>query len=235
MLSRRLPLFSRTAAPTRDEPAPAADPTTAYVAPLLMIALATMITGALSEGGFDRFYAVRVLGAGAVFWCFRHQYGALRGFCSWHAVAAGSAVFAIWTALEPAPSSTAAAAAVADALARLPRAGAWAWLAARCIGSVIVVPLAEELAFRGYLTRRLIANDFQAVPEGRFTGPSFLVSSLLFGLLHQRWLAGTIAGMAYALVYYRRGKLIDAIAAHAITNLLITISVCATGEWSRWS
>ena len=81
---------------------------------------------------------------------------------------------------------------------------------------MIVVPLAEELAFRGYLTRRLIADDFQAVPEGRFTGPSFLVSSLLFGLLHQRWLAGTIAGMAYALVYYRRGKLIDAIAAHAI-------------------
>ena len=41
--------------------------------------------------------------------------------------------------------------------------------------------------------------------------------------------------MAYALAYYRRGKLIDAVAAHAITNLLITIYVFATGEWSRWS
>ena len=118
--------------------------------------------------------------------------------------------------------------AIADALARMPRAWAWVWLAARAIGSVIIVPVAEELAFRGYLTRRLIAADFQAVPEGRFTWPSFLLSSLLFGLLHQRWLAGTVAGMAYALAYYRRGKLIDAIWAHAMTNLSITISVFAT-------
>ncbi len=90
------------------------------------------------------------------------------------------------------------------------------------------MPLAEELAFRGFLTRRLIAADFQAVPEGRFTGMSFVVSSLLFGLLHQqRWLAGTVAGMAYALAYYRRGRLIDAVAAHATTNLLITFAaVC---------
>jgi CAAX prenyl protease-like protein len=97
------------------------------------------------------------------------------------------------------------------------------------------VPLAEELAFRGYLTRRLISADFQAVPDGRFTWPSFLISSLLFGALHQRRLAGTIAGMAYALAYYRRGKLIDAVAAHSVTNLCITVSVIATREWSRWS
>jgi CAAX prenyl protease-like protein len=61
------------------------------------------------------------------------------------------------------------------------------------------------------------------------------VSSLLFGLLHQRWLAGSVAGMAYALAYYRRGKLTDAIVAHALTNLLITLSVLATGDWYAWS
>ena len=32
-----------------------------------------------------------------------------------------------------------------------------------------------------------------------FTWLSFLVSSLLFGLLHDAWIAGTLAGMAYAL------------------------------------
>ena len=36
--------------------------------------------------------------------------------------------------------------------------------------------------------------------------------------MHGRWLAGTIAGMCYALVMYRRGELGDAISAHAITN-----------------
>ena len=236
VLSRRSPLFSRAAGATRDQPSPTTNPTAAYVAPLAAIALTTMMTGAFSGGGPDRLYAARVLAATAILWYYRRQYGALRGFCSWQAVAAGSAVFALWTALEPASTSSEAETAISEALSRMPTALAGAWLAARAIGSVIVVPLAEELAFRGYLTRRLIAADFQAVPEGRFTWPSFLISSLLFGLLHQqRWLAGTAAGMVYALAYYRRGKFIDAIAAHAMTNLLITISVLATGEWSRWS
>jgi hypothetical protein len=41
--------------------------------------------------------------------------------------------------------------------------------------------------------------------------------------------------MAYALACYRRGKLTDAIVAHALTNLLITLSVLATGDWYAWS
>lgn len=232
----RMPFFASVGdSMAQEAPDAVANPTAAYVAPLLAIALTTMITGALSDGGFDRLYAARVLAAAAALWSFRHEYGALRGLCSWHAVGVGLAVFAIWTALEPAPSSGEAGMAVSDALARMPKGWAWSWLAARAIGSVVVVPVAEELAFRGFLTRRLIAADFRAVPEGGFTWPSFVVSSLLFGVLHQRWLAGTIAGMAYAVAYYRRGRLIDAIAAHALTNLLITMSVLATGEWSRWS
>jgi exosortase E/protease (VPEID-CTERM system) len=234
LLSRRIALFRKAAATPVDEPIRATDPTAAYIAPLVTIAFVSMITGMISDGGLDRLYALRVLVALAVLWHFRREYGGLRGACSWHAVAVGLAVYAIWTALAPAPES--AATELADPLAKLPRPWLIAWLAARSVGSVIVVPVAEELAFRGYLTRRLIAADFQAVPEGRFTWLSFLASSLLFGLLHQqRMLAGTIAGMAYALAYYRRGRLIDAVAAHSLTNLLITISALWTGEWSRWS
>ncbi len=60
-----------------------------------------------------------------------------------------------------------------------------AWVIFRVFGSVVIVPLAEELAFRGYLVRRLIAADFESVPVDRFTWPSFLISSLLFGAMHQ--------------------------------------------------
>jgi CAAX prenyl protease-like protein len=193
-----------------------------------------MITGAVADGAIDRLYALRVAVGLAVLWHFRGEYGSLRGPIGWQAAAAGLGVYAIWTALEP--PAAGGSTAMADALARMPAPWAVAWLAARSVGSVLVVPVAEELAFRGYLTRRLIAPDFRAVPEGRFSWKSFLASSLLFGLLHQeRWVAGTIAGMAYALVYYRRGRLVDAVAAHALTNLLITISALSTGELSRWS
>src|SRR2546425_434021 len=61
------------------------------------------------------------------------------------------------------------------------------------------------VAFRGYLIRKLVSPAFETVRPGHFTWLSFVASSLLFGALHGRWLAGTLAGMAYAAALYRRG------------------------------
>jgi len=44
----------------------------------------------------------------------------------------------------------------------------------------------------------LISPNFDDLSPVRFTWLSFVVSSLLFGALHGRWLAGTVAGMCYA-------------------------------------
>jgi CAAX prenyl protease-like protein len=63
---------------------------------------------------------------------------------------------------------------------------------------------------------------------------AFVVSSVLFGVMHGRWLAGTIAGMCYALVMYRRGELGDAISAHAITNAILAGYVLWSGNWLLW-
>ena len=98
----------------------------------------------------------------------------------------------------------------------------------------MTVPIAEELAFRGFLYRRLVDADFERVSFRQFTWVAFAVSSVLFGVMHGRWLAGTLAGMCYALVMYRRGELGDAIAAHAITNAMIAAYVLATGHWLLW-
>jgi CAAX prenyl protease-like protein len=100
---------------------------------------------------------------------------------------------------------------------------------------VIVVPLVEEMAFRGYLLRRLAGLNLEEAGAIRFTWVSFLVSSIAFGLLHARLIAGILAGMAYAFAFYRRGKLGDAVAAHATTNALIALSVLIAGMWSLWS
>jgi CAAX prenyl protease-like protein len=82
----------------------------------------------------------------------------------------------------------------------------------------------EELAFRGYLNRRLIAADFQSVPPTRFTWLSFAASSLLFGALHgANWLPCCLAGMLFALALYHRGRLGDAITAHVTTNSLLAL------------
>jgi exosortase E/protease (VPEID-CTERM system) len=205
----------------------------AYLMPAMAVVAVAMITGALSPG-FDRFYAVRVVAATAVLVCYRQSYSELHLKWSWEAVVTGCGVSALWMALEPAAASASAGSVIGSGVANLPRTYAAAWLIFRVIGSVIAIPLVEELAFRGYLTRRLIASDFQSVPPGRVTWWSFLVSSLLFGALHGRWSAGSLAGMAYCLAYRRRGELVDAVVAHAVTNALIAVAVLTAGYWSLW-
>ena len=120
-------------------------------------------------------------------------------------------------------------------LAALPYWAAGLWIFFRVIGSVITVPIVEELAFRGYLIRKLIARDFENVPLNQFTWLSFLLSSVLFGLLHGRWVAGIIAGMLFALALYRRGQLGDAVFAHVTANGLIAAYVLVYGKWALWS
>jgi len=149
---------------------------------------------------------------------------------SWQSVAMGVAVFGVWMMLEAASDTSP----VEAGLAALPYWAAGIWLFFRVAGSVITVPVAEELAFRGYLIRKLIARDFENVPLNRFTWFSFLLSPVLFGLLHNRWLAGIIAGMLFALALYRRGQLGDAVVAHLAANALIAAYVHIYPKWALW-
>jgi membrane protease YdiL (CAAX protease family) len=61
------------------------------------------------------------------------------------------------------------------------------------------------------------------------------VSALAFGLLHgRRWLEGVVAGLLYGHVYCRKGRLGDAILAHAISNLILLTMVAWTRDWRFW-
>jgi len=108
------------------------------------------------------------------------------------------------------------------------------WVILRIVGSVVVAPIVEELAFRGYLMRRLVARDFDQVPLSRWTPLAVLGSSLLFGVPHQRWILGSVAGLVYAIAVIRRGRLLDGSVAHATTNALVAVCVLKSGDWSMW-
>lgn len=209
------------------------NPAVPYLLPALVLVGTVMFTAALSSD-FDRLYPVRIFTVGFVLWCCRSAYAIKREAVSFTAIGIGIAAFLLWMALEPAATRGGGAGAVARWHQSIPAGWGWAWLAARVFGSVVIVPVAEELAFRGYLTRRLISPNFTEIPLGRFSWVSFVVSSVLFGVLHDRWLAGTLAGLLYALALYRRGNLVDAVVAHATTNALIAAYVLVTGSWSLW-
>jgi exosortase E/protease (VPEID-CTERM system) len=230
VVAQRCPFFAAPGA--RAEVGPRSHATAAYLMPLLTLLGTAMVTGAFSVG-FDRYYPLRVAAAAAVLVCYRSEYSLeLRPTWSWSGVGIGVMVFVIWMALEPRASDARVG---YDPGAELSPTWAGTWLLARVLGSVVVVPLAEELAFRGYLIRRLIAADFRSVPPGGMTWVSLAASSAAFGALHGRWLAGTLAGVCYALALHRRGKLGDAVLAHATTNALIAAVVLATRNWSLWS
>jgi exosortase E/protease (VPEID-CTERM system) len=204
----------------------------ALVTPLLALLMTAMFISALSSG-FELLYPLKVVVIAAVLYHFRRVYSGLDWEWSWPAMLIGIAVFLMWMLLEPATGNDKTA--LAKGLEELPAGLAAAWLAFRVLGSTITIPLAEELAFRGYLIHKLIRTDFENVRPGQFTWPSFLVSSVLFGLLHGRWLAGTLAGMGFALALYRRGRLADAIVAHITANALIAACVLYLANWSLWS
>jgi exosortase E/protease (VPEID-CTERM system) len=217
-----------TAAVERSEPNPIAP----YLLPFLAILAAGMLAGSASHG-FEWLYPLRVAAAAAALWYFRDRYRSLDWRVGWPAAGLGALVFLIWIGLEPLSGSAHTGQplelANASSFARI------AWLAVRVFGAVVTVPIAEELAFRGFLLRRLISSDFESVAWRAFAWAPFLISSIAFGLLHgDRWLAGVIAGMIYAYAMLRRGRIGEAAAAHAVTNALLAIYVLASGNWQLW-
>ncbi|MBK8010269.1 MAG: exosortase E/protease, VPEID-CTERM system [Deltaproteobacteria bacterium] len=248
-LSRRSGLFARTrpSAPATTPPATAAqfasgqqtsapaNPTATYVVPLLALTGGSMLTG-LFAGDIDFGYPVRIVFATlAIAWFWRHLKTDLRGFGSWTSVAVGLFVFALWMVLEPQDVDRAEkSAAFRDALGSLDPMARGAFLGLRILGSTLIVPIVEELAFRGYLQRRLLDRDFVHVPFDRFGWVSFLGSSVAFGLLHQRWVAGILAGMLFSWAQYRRGRLQDAVTAHVVANLLIAGVAVIGGDYALW-
>jgi exosortase E/protease (VPEID-CTERM system) len=202
-----------------------------YLLPFLAVLAASLLTHAVSSG-FDWLYPVRPLMAVLVLWHFRAEFRRLDWRFSWLGLLAGVGVFALWLGLGRLQGQTNA---TADALAQLPGWQRIVWLMARCFAAVITVPVTEELAFRGYLARRMMSADVEAVSFRGLSVTAVVGSSIVFGLLHDRlWLAGIVAGVAFALVAKRRNRLGEALAAHATANLLLAAWVLARGEYGLW-
>jgi hypothetical protein len=104
----------------------------------------------------------------------------------------------------------------------------------RIFGAAVVVPIMEELFWRSFIIRYIVAPAYTTVRLGTFTPWSFGATVVLFGLEHHLWLAGMMAGVAYNLLLYQTRRLWPCILAHALTNLLLGIHVLVTGEWHWW-
>ena len=110
----------------------------------------------------------------------------------------------------------------------------WLLVAIRIAGAALVVPLMEELFWRSFLMRWIVAPNFDSVEPSQLGLKSFIITVLLFGFEHNLWLAGIVAGAAYSVLYMRHRTLWSPILAHAVTIGLLGIWVVRTGNWSYW-
>ena len=115
-----------------------------------------------------------------------------------------------------------------------PKSCGWLLSAVRLAGSALVIAVAEEFFWRGFLLRWLKGRPFHRVAPGAIGWGFLLASACLFGLEHSRWVAGILAGLAYGLLYIRTGDLWASIAAHVTTNALLGLYVLATASCFFW-
>ncbi|WP_088278546.1 CAAX prenyl protease-related protein [Ideonella sp. A 288] len=184
-------------------------------------------------------YGVSVLAVGGLLLAWRRDYGELgrqnlpgAGELAL-AVAVGLGVFALWIQL------TAPWMLLGEPTATFRPLDAngqpqWPLIAVRFIGAALLVPVMEELFWRSFLMRWIEAPRFEGVDPRRVGLKAIVLSTFVFTLAHPQWLAAVLAGLAYAGLYVRTGRLWTAVIAHAVTNGALGVYVVMSGRWEFW-
>jgi CAAX prenyl protease-like protein len=209
-------------------------PVHARFIPFLLFCVLTTAGGLMGGDGKFWVYALKVLVGAWIVWEMRPFVAEMRWAFSWEAVIVGVAVFVIWVGLDPYyPRNTLLFTDTDDSIwnpfARFGEGSAiaWALICIRIVGMTLIVPPLEEVFYRSFLYRYFVRTDFLQMPMTRFHPTSFIVTALIFGLVHFQWLAGILCAMSYQWLVLRKNRLGDAMLAHAITNFLL-------GVWVVW-
>ena len=154
----------------------------------------------------------------------------------------GAAVFAIWIApdvLIPGyrQSILFSNSLVGHAQSSVPAAlfgSPWVLLW-RCLRAIVIVPIVEELFWRGWLMRWLIDSNFKRVPLGTYRPSAFWMTAILFASEHgPYWDVGLVTGVIYNAWMIRTKSLADCILMHAVTNSVLCAYVIGSHQWQYW-
>jgi len=187
----------------------------------------------LSQGfieGFDYFYPIKVIFSLAIVFYFWKLYQIKVSDSKLISILAGVVVAILWVVIVPTDEEI-----NINTIESFSSMSIWlqiGWGFIRLVGFLILIPILEELVFRGYLLSRLSGQNINNNGKLDFNLFALILSSVLFGLLHDAWLAGTVAGFAFAFVRYQSESIINSITAHSVANLLVFCVAAYTGNWS---
>ncbi len=105
----------------------------------------------------------------------------------------------------------------------------------RIVRATLLVPILEELFWRGWLPRWIVNPDWQRAEPGKYTTMAFVASSLLFAAEHgPYWEVGLACGLIYNWWYWKTKSLGDIVLVHAVTNGALSAFVFVTGKYEYW-
>jgi CAAX prenyl protease-like protein len=109
------------------------------------------------------------------------------------------------------------------------------FLVFRVLGSVLIVPIVEELFWRGWMMRWIAHKDFTRIPFGTYHKEAFWIVAVLFASEHgSYWDVGLVTGVIYNWWAIRTKNLTDCVIAHAVTNACLAIYVISWNQWQYW-
>jgi len=222
LVASALPGLGRDDPGVRPPPPLLADRNAAEILPFAAMMGTGLLLSTISEAP-ALLYPVKAAAMAVALWLFLPLYRRLAWRADPLSLALGAGVGVAWVAAGLAADRGGP---VAAELAALSGAGLALWSATRIAGTVLLVPLAEELFFRGYLMRRLGRGGW-AMPL-----VAVAISAGLFALLHERWLLALAAGLIYGALVLRSGRVTDAVQAHALSNAVIALAAAITGQWA---
>ncbi len=219
----------------------AANPSWPYVAPFVLY-LILLGLGTHLPGGTAFHYPLRVLLVTASLLVWSRRQVSLRAPHWAGSLLVGVAVFVLWVAPDvvwPGYRSHWLFQNVltGKAVSSIPpsdRVGV-VFLSIRLAGSVILVPVVEELFWRAWLLRYLVSRQFQTVPLGSTTWGAFWISAILFASEHgPYWDVGLATGAVLNLWMMKTRNVADCIVAHMAANGCLAAYVMAAGQWQYW-
>ena len=214
--------------------------TAAYIAPFLAF-VGIMALERLIPLPAQWLYPMRFLIVSAIIGVLSWPYLSFRPSAPAASIVVGVAVFAIWVApdllfgyrhhwlFQNALMGSAASSMAPGLRTNL------GFLLLRSVSSALLIPILEELFWRGWMMRWLIDNNFLKVPLGAYLPSAFWIVAVLFASEHgSYWEVGLIAGIVYNWWLIRTRNLADCILAHGVTNAVLCAYVVATGQWQYW-
>lgn len=194
------------------------DQTVAFILPFAVFMFSALLATALTASP-ALFYPARVVLMTLVLALFWQIYKRLPWRMDPVALGAGALIGLAWVLIPVEPATGPAPYGTLTGLALI------GWFVLRGFGTMILVPVIEEVFFRGYLEQKL------RLGLGRgWIVTAAVATAILFAALHGRWAEAFAASLIFSWVAHRHGRVTDAIVSHMAANAVVFAVAVITGN-----